>query len=221
MAFWAKAVFLLGIAQLILSAVGIIYIRRSLDLNKSAVDAAVAANENTVTFAKADLRPWVKINIVNFERMGLEAGVLEATVNCEYENIGRSPAVNVVFDLDFIFEEEYRFPWYVLGDCADAFGRMAEKYNNTLFPLGKAKHPFRIQFNTNYVKKPAFCYVFLRVMYEASGFPGTHKTCRLYEIRTFDPDMRDSFFNKIDFRPSNGIFPAIDFRHATMGDYAD
>lgn len=89
MAYWAKTIFFLGIAQLAFSGFGIYFIWRSLELNR---DAVTIARETMI----AQTRPWLKFESVNLQKIWIDDTQVNVQVEFAVRNVGHSPALEVL-----------------------------------------------------------------------------------------------------------------------------
>ena len=89
MAYWAKTIFFLGIAQLAFSGFGIYFIWRSLELNRAAVNIA---RETMI----AQTRPWLKFKSVKLQKMWIDDNQVNVQVEFAVHNAGHSPALEVL-----------------------------------------------------------------------------------------------------------------------------
>lgn len=92
MAFWAAALFMLGIAQVVLSGVGIFFIWRSLRLNRDAVTAAVESNTVTREIGEAQVRAYLTCKEGTYTINPFGIGIRIESIIL---NSGQSPAVQI------------------------------------------------------------------------------------------------------------------------------
>ncbi len=96
-AFWMMAV---SVATVITTAVGIYYVRRTLNANTAAVGEARRANDIAEQNAITDRRAWLRVHARPEGNWEIQDGKILGTYAVSFENIGKTPAsqVRVAFD---------------------------------------------------------------------------------------------------------------------------
>lgn len=250
---WAMlfATLAIGLISIGLTIIGVLYIRGTLHYTRltaehtqgmleearqateaaqRAADAASETNANAVKAMKADLRPWIKINQTSAHRVFAQKRGLSVSIQCHFQNIGRSPARSVATKGEIIFSERMIVPWEAIRAKAAQYSQCDETYENTIFPSDEDSQVVSLKHWLPKFQKPAYAYVFIVVSYRFDTFPEVHKTCRLYQVssrRVVDdfPRQRSVIELKpIDFRVLTDDVvdhPSIVLQKANTGDYAD
>ena len=221
MAFWAMALFILGIVQAGISGIGIIFIWRSLSLNRDAVQAAVNANANSLKTMKAELRPWIKIIDVYSSECNLDENGLSIILKGKYKNLGRSPARNVYVSGNLHYSNSMVTPWDFLRTSAEVLPKEISVLVNTIFPDDAPELELVFKWHSPKDEVPKYVYVFVSITYAFEDFPEVHKTCRLFQLTSRLTRESPLKFQTIDFNSVGPDGPHVFIQSANTGDYAD
>ena len=78
-------------------------------------------------------RPWIKINTINNVKLAFESDSVELDGELEFENVGKSPALDVETIYELVVEDIYIHPKDVSKFCQ--YGRGADDFlGNAIFP---------------------------------------------------------------------------------------
>ncbi|NDV87784.1 hypothetical protein GTW51_13845 [Aurantimonas aggregata] len=102
MADWAEGVLWATLASVGVTAVGIVFVWRSLNANTAAVDQARRANDIADQHSRADLRAWLIVKINSIGPIFRESDNIFVSVDASIENTGRSPATDLCFYIDIV-----------------------------------------------------------------------------------------------------------------------
>jgi hypothetical protein len=92
MAYWAKYAAIAGFFSALVTAVGIWFVRQTLDANRSAVVQASAANKISRDTLIASERPWVAVQYKPVSDLVFDQNGMHFTVEFHVRNTGKSPA---------------------------------------------------------------------------------------------------------------------------------
>jgi hypothetical protein len=101
MARWAVWMFLASLASVVITAIGVIYVARTLDHTRLATEAAITAANAAQASASIDAavnRPWIMAHARVVKVLHVSADKIAARIRFTAENIGARPAIQVSFN---------------------------------------------------------------------------------------------------------------------------
>ena len=144
---WAQAAAIAGILGALAAAVGIIFIRGTLEATRKATEvairnsniaqsqaaAAIEANAVNRQAYISDQRPWIRLEVEIGGPLTYELDEVFLGISCRMQNLGRSPAIQASPHIELISLEPARFPPHsLLQGAIDRAERSA--FGVTIFP---------------------------------------------------------------------------------------
>lgn len=200
MAAWAFLVAVTAFVSIPLSVTGILFVWRSLAMNREAVGAAVHGNENALKAMKADLRPWMEIKEIKVKNFRTSAEHITLNVEVLFENVGKSPAKKIDVRATIHKSED-------ISDLPDILKLVVENrkrspsIDDTIFPsnVGVRKTGSTIDRGSTVSSTGIFAFVSICYMFDA--FPEVHQTAALKHVWTKHGMLPANQYGGLDLTP--------------------
>jgi len=99
MAFWAKLLFFIGVASLVISVIGLMFLLRSLHHTKTAI-------RDNKDIGKIANKPYLTVNHVKYDASFQDDAKCPLAYFISFENLGQSPSYNIKISAHVEFQDE-------------------------------------------------------------------------------------------------------------------